>query len=667
MVRASESADSKRQRGLVLVTTHTPIADALVLVFTPGVSLDEWRTTGLLEREWSLYERLATAYSRLVFVTWGGSEDREIGAELSSRINNRLTIVAPGHDETTETFRFTLGARVRDALGSCSTAVVKTNQMQAGSDALAAVRALRASRVECALIARGGFLWSRFAALEHGAASRAAQDAAAAEQELCSQADLVVGTTPSMTNDLAWRFGLAEDRLTVIPNYVRCPTATRSVSSRVPTRILFAGRFAEQKRIHVLIEAVSVARTQSATPLTLRLIGSGPLRDSLAAQAQAQHVPLELFARVPHAQLMDEMSTCGVYAQTSAYEGHPKTVLEAMAHGAPTLVTDTPGLGEVVRDGQTGLRVADDVAEIAAGLLTLVQNRSLADRLGTSAREWIHGHFSLERVVELELAAHRRSLVSARQTTAVSARRVRFDPSLVHATTAEAVATWQSALDGYTKRLTPRDRAVFLAALDAPVYEMQGRAAIEAEGGLHPKHRLMRYHDFFVDRIKTGERVIDLGCGVGALACAIAQRSEARVVGMDWSQKNLDKAKAAALAAPNARTSWELGDITQRRAAGSFDAVVLSNVLEHLQDRASLLVRFREWYQPSRFLIRVPAFDREWRAPWKRELGVEWRLDPTHETEFTEAQLHSELAEAGLRVTELIVRWGEYWCVARSA
>lgn len=649
------------------MTDTSQIADALVLVFTPGVSLAEWRDTGMLEREWSLYERLASWYGRMVFVTWGRDEDRGIGAALGSRVGGRLDVVCPREGESDDAFRAVLGDRVLASLGDSRSVVVKTNQMQAGADAMAIVRPLRGGGAACSLLARGGFLWSRFVAREEGAASRAAQDAAAREAELCSAADVIVGTTRSMTEDLGWKHGVPADRLCVIPNYVDCSGGAGGAESREPMRVVFAGRFAEQKRVDLLIRAVASVRESTSAALVLRLIGAGPRRSSLVALAGSLGVPMEILDRVPHARLMEEMRTCGVYAQVSAYEGHPKTVLEAMGCGAAVLVTDTPGLGSVVRGNVTGLCVEDDVAGVAAGLARLVREPGLGARLGAAARAWVVEHVSLDRVVELEAAAHRRSLELAGGARRALTNAVRFDPSLVGSGVPGAVAAWHSALAGYSKRLSLRDRAVFLAAIDAPLYEMQGRAAAEAEGGLHPKHRLMRYHDFFVDRVRPGERVIDLGCGVGALACAIARRAGAQVVGLDWTPQNLAKACEASLAAPQVRVTWTLGDITKDRAGGRFDVVVLSNVLEHLRDRSSLLSRYREWYEPSRFLIRVPAFDREWRAPWKRELGVEWRLDPTHETEYTEGQLRSELAEAGLGITELISRWGEYWCVARPA
>jgi len=82
--------------------------------------------------------------------------------------------------------------------------------------------------------------------------------------------------------------------------------------------------------------------------------------------------------------------------------------------------------------------------------------------------------------------------------------------------------------------------------LDARIDEVQNLAAMGAGCGTHPKHHLMRYHDFFVERIRKGERVLDLGCGYAAVAASIAERAGAGVTGMDWSESNLAQARAMA-------------------------------------------------------------------------------------------------------------------------
>ncbi|MDX2132021.1 MAG: methyltransferase domain-containing protein [Planctomycetota bacterium] len=249
--------------------------------------------------------------------------------------------------------------------------------------------------------------------------------------------------------------------------------------------------------------------------------------------------------------------------------------------------------------------------------------------------------------------------------TQVARHEVRWSPELLEADAPGAVEAFFRSLHGYAKRLSPEQRARVLFGLDARLYEWLGESAIESDGGLHPKHRLTRYHEFFVQRVRAGERVIDLGCGVGALACAIAQQAGAHVTGLDLSEANVRACRErAARAGVSERSSFDIGDITTTRVPGSFDVVVLSNVLEHLTQRAARLAVWRAWYGAERFLVRVPAFDRDWRVPFRKELGLEWRLDPTHETEYTRDQLRSELREAGLEVRECVAIWGEYWVEA---
>ncbi len=310
-------------------STSPTLADALVLVFTPGVSLAEWRRTGLLEREWALYEALGPRYGRVVFVTWGGREDLEIGNELSGRIAGKLSVLCPREGESDEEFRAAMGEHAIAELAGARSVVVKTNQLEAGIDAIAVVRAARRSGVEGALVGRGGFLWSRFVAESEGAESRLAAQAGACEGALCAEADVVVGTTPAMIEGLCWRYGVASDRAVVVPNYVICGPELDTCTRRDGAAVLFAGRFAEQKRVGLLVRGVAEAERRMKASIPLRLVGAGPLRKEIEALASSRgHAGDQ--ARIPHGDPMGEMRSCRVYAQVSAYEGHPKTVLEAM-------------------------------------------------------------------------------------------------------------------------------------------------------------------------------------------------------------------------------------------------------------------------------------------------------------------------------------------------
>jgi SAM-dependent methyltransferase len=208
------------------------------------------------------------------------------------------------------------------------------------------------------------------------------------------------------------------------------------------------------------------------------------------------------------------------------------------------------------------------------------------------------------------------------------------------------------------RALSPADGLRFLFSLDAALYALQGELAVGYGGGVHPKHCLTRYHDFFVNRIRAGERVLDVGCGIGAVAYDVAEQAGAEVVGIDLSAPNIATARQRYV---HPRVRYVVGDALRDLPSGRFDVVILSNVLEHLTGRPEFLQRVREAVQPARFLVRVPLFERDWRVPLKRELGVEWRLDPTHETEYTLESFSEEMKTAGLRIAYQQVCWGEIW------
>lgn len=182
-------------------------------------------------------------------------------------------------------------------------------------------------------------------------------------------------------------------------------------------------------------------------------------------------------------------------------------------------------------------------------------------------------------------------------------------------------------------------------------------------GGEHPKHRLTRYHDFFIQRIRDGERVLDVGCGYGAVARSIARtRSGCRVVGLDYDKPRL--AQAVASANP-ANLSFIEGDATSSVPKGPWDVVILSNVLEHIVDRVGFLRALQETTCAGRFLIRVPLFERDWQMALRRELGVDFRSDDDHKIEHTLEEFRSEMSQSNMQVVELITMWGEIWAECR--
>jgi ubiquinone/menaquinone biosynthesis C-methylase UbiE len=197
-----------------------------------------------------------------------------------------------------------------------------------------------------------------------------------------------------------------------------------------------------------------------------------------------------------------------------------------------------------------------------------------------------------------------------------------------------------------------------LVRLEASFYPLLGRKAAAYNGGVHTKHRHTRYHEFFTGRIGPGERVLDIGCGIGALAYEVAEKSGAFVVGIDINRNHIQR---ACREYSHPRVEYKVADALKEIPDQRFDVIILSNVLEHLPQRSAFLKKVQAITRSSRLLIRVPLFERHWSVPLKQELGVEWRLDPTHQTEYTLESFLAEMQAAGLRITHQETRWGEIW------
>ncbi len=218
---------------------------------------------------------------------------------------------------------------------------------------------------------------------------------------------------------------------------------------------------------------------------------------------------------------------------------------------------------------------------------------------------------------------------------------------------------WIGVVKRRSRRM-PADEALrLLLEMDRRLYHLTGRTAVRYGNGTHPKHRHLNYHQFFIDRIEADQRVLDVGCGIGAVAADIAQQSGAHVTGIDYSKSSIATARQD-YAHP--RVTYVLGDALRDIPDEKFDVVMLSNVMEHLYDRPTVLKELVDRHRPHRVLIRVPCFDRDWRVPLRDELGVDSRLDEDHKIEYTAEVFRCEAKEAGLVVESLDVQWGEIWC-----
>lgn len=184
---------------------------------------------------------------------------------------------------------------------------------------------------------------------------------------------------------------------------------------------------------------------------------------------------------------------------------------------------------------------------------------------------------------------------------------------------------------------------------------------IKANGSVHPKHDVMKYYNFFLNNISPQDSVLDIGCGNGYVAYQVAKKAR-KVTGIDTDKNNIGLAKKLH---SKENIEYIIGDATTYNFAQKHDAIILSNVLEHIKDRIDFLKKISP-LSPV-ILIRVPMVDRDWQTLFKKELGMFYFSDTTHYTEYTEESFVAEMTLCNLKVESITIRFGEIWAIVKTS
>jgi glycosyltransferase involved in cell wall biosynthesis len=374
------------------------LADTRLVVFlTRGMSLGAWERQGVLERELALFRALRQRLAGLSIVSYGGQAEPNFAARLPEieLLYNRWRLPGPLYAA--------LAPRLH-ARALAGAAFLRTNQMKGAEAALAAQHFTGAQ-----LVVRCGYLWSQAAAQfrEGWRGQVNYSQALRTERAAFPRADAVILTTEDMKRHVAATYAVPPERIHVIPNFVldgffeaRQPDRAR--------RVLYVGRLEPDKDPAAVIEA---ARGLDAE---VRLIGQGSLRPQLEQQAAEAGVPATFIPRVPHGDLPQQLAEASVFMLPSPREGHPKTLIEAMAAARPVVGRDAPGIRDVIQPETTGL-LAGDAGGFRAALQRLLDDPALRQRLGSAAREYARAHFTLEKAVAAETALLERLASRGRQ------------------------------------------------------------------------------------------------------------------------------------------------------------------------------------------------------------------------------------------------------------
>jgi glycosyltransferase involved in cell wall biosynthesis len=227
--------------------------------------------------------------------------------------------------------------------------------------------------------------------------------AAAIERWLHGRMDALVGNSRAICAELAAE-GAEAQRIALLPNgVVMAPARLARCEARAALGvgdgalvIACVANLIPYKGHVDLVEAFARARTGLPEGSVLLLIGRDDgMGVALTAQAEARAVIDHVRFLGERNDIADLLAAADMFVLASHEEGSPNAVIEAMAAGLATIVTDVGGSPEAVAD--TGLVVPPrDPAALADALLRLGTDATLRDRLGAAAAARAAAEFSRE-------------------------------------------------------------------------------------------------------------------------------------------------------------------------------------------------------------------------------------------------------------------------------
>ncbi len=162
-------------------------------------------------------------------------------------------------------------------------------------------------------------------------------------------------------------------------------------------KLIFVGRLVDIKDPVTLLEAYELAR-EEIFDLRLVICGDGPLRPELEKMADKGVHFLGFVGNIPSL-----LKGADIFVITSLYDASPRSLMEAMCMGLPTVATKVGGVPEYLTNNSGYLTPPKDAEVLAEKIVKLARDKELRVEMGKNARRRVLEKYDLAKNLEKEL------------------------------------------------------------------------------------------------------------------------------------------------------------------------------------------------------------------------------------------------------------------------
>lgn len=190
-------------------------------------------------------------------------------------------------------------------------------------------------------------------------------------------------------------------------------TRLPSPGAKTPGSIVTVGRLIPSKGFDLVIKAFHGV-LEAHPNASLTIIGDGAERAGLERMCRSLGIAdsVKFLGRVHHRVVLEELNSAEimVFLSHKTSERLPNAVKEAMACRCYCVVSDTPGITEMIPDASCGLVVdQDDPITIASRICAALDDPAMRERVGNAARRFIQDHFDTSETMKRYVRAWSRA------------------------------------------------------------------------------------------------------------------------------------------------------------------------------------------------------------------------------------------------------------------
>lgn len=238
--------------------------------------------------------------------------------------------------------------------------------------------------------------------------------------------DLVLAVSEEVRRFCVQKDHLAPRRVATLYNGLELGVTSRNGADSLRTLlslnsstavIATVGNIRRVKGIDILVETAAIVARQKPNVLFLVIGASSDLE--YLRQLKARITDLGVSANVRFwgetTDVAALLRSCDLFFLPSRSEGFSNALIEAMAWSLPCVATNVGGNAEAVADGESGYIIeSEDAAGAAKRILTVLESRDLARRMGAAGRKIVENRFTAEIMIK-QLVGHYERLLADRR------------------------------------------------------------------------------------------------------------------------------------------------------------------------------------------------------------------------------------------------------------